>query len=41
MRFLPPMVMHGAHRLSDDEVARISAIEGKRIGPDPAVFNLH
>lgn len=27
--------------LSDDEVARISAIEGKRIGPDPAVFNLH
>lgn len=26
--------------LSDDEVARISAIEGKRIGPDPAEFNL-
>ncbi|BDH55874.1 hypothetical protein MTP03_08130 [Tsukamurella sp. PLM1] len=26
--------------LSDDEVARISAVEGKRIGPDPATFNL-
>jgi len=26
--------------LSDDEVARISAIEGKRIGPNPAEFNL-
>ncbi|KXO89227.1 oxidoreductase [Tsukamurella pseudospumae] len=26
--------------LSDDEVARISAITGSRIGPDPAEFNL-
>lgn len=26
--------------LSDDEVARISALPGKRIGPDPATFNL-
>lgn len=26
--------------LSDDEVARISALPGKRIGPDPASFNL-
>ncbi|GAA1072037.1 aldo/keto reductase [Tsukamurella spumae] len=26
--------------LSDDEVARISAISGSRIGPDPAEFNL-
>lgn len=31
MRFLPPMVMHGAHRLTDDEVERQAVLFAERL----------
>ena len=31
MRFLPPMVMHGAHRLADDEVERQAVLFAERL----------
>lgn len=31
MRFLPPMVMHGAHRLTDDEVERQAMLFAERL----------
>ncbi|ATU64483.1 NAD(P)H-dependent oxidoreductase [Piscinibacter gummiphilus] len=35
MRFLPPMVMHGAHRLTDDEVERQAALFAERLHSYP------
>ncbi|HTH79074.1 MAG TPA: NAD(P)H-dependent oxidoreductase [Ramlibacter sp.] len=35
MRFLPPLVLHGARRASDDEVARHAALFGERLRSYP------
>lgn len=36
MRFLAPMVVHGAHRLSDDELEQEAALYAERLGSYPA-----
>ncbi|KNZ32018.1 MAG: NAD(P)H dehydrogenase [Methylibium sp. NZG] len=35
MRFLPPLVLHGAHRASDAEVAAHAAVYAERLGSHP------
>jgi glutathione-regulated potassium-efflux system ancillary protein KefF len=36
MRFLPPLVLHGAHRSSDDEIAAQAALFAERLRSYPA-----
>lgn len=35
MRFLPPMVLHGAHRMSDDEIERDASLFAERLHAYP------
>lgn len=36
MRFLPPLVLHGAHRADEEAIARHAAVFGQRLSSHPA-----